>query len=99
MSAIEQVFAVSRQIQNGRTLDYIWDYTLQELEELQEELRGADGPDGVEGEAVDVIICLLDLIAQKNPDKTPAELSALVEETLQKKSQKWADKHSAPLNG
>lgn len=98
MSAIEQVFAISRQVENGRNLEYVWRYTLDELDELRDELLGANGPDGVEGEAVDAIICLLDLVAVKNPDLTPAELTEMVNALLVKKSNKWLDKHSAPLN-
>jgi hypothetical protein len=46
------------------------------------------GDDGVVGEAIDSIICLLDLIYVHNPNITEEELVAIAT----KKCQKWRDK-------
>ena len=45
----------------------------------------------IEGEAADVILCILDTLASVYPEMTHDELSEMLEKQLIKKSQKWID--------
>jgi NTP pyrophosphatase (non-canonical NTP hydrolase) len=81
----------------GRTKYSVLSSTMAELGELAEEVmiergnsyKGA-GVDGIIGEAVDTIVCLLDLIHLANPDMTEQEL----DEIALKKLNKWVTKVS-----
>jgi NTP pyrophosphatase (non-canonical NTP hydrolase) len=78
---INQILAMSASINNNRSVSQIFTYTIEEIGELATELNIADGyskkepgSDGVIGEAVDAIICLVDLIYKHNPTITEADL-------------------------
>lgn len=88
-SLIESTFAVSDSIKNGRTLRDVFRHGQDEMDELDAELVQAQnglqpGPDGVVGEAIDVILCMLDLIHLERPDMTEVEIAAYAEQKLAK---------------
>ncbi len=63
----DYVFGVSDKLKDGRTIADVIGHTMEELGELATEVKIADGKsykdpgvDGIVGEAVDVIVCLLD---------------------------------------
>ena len=43
----------------------------------------------IEGEAADIIICVIDTLASAYPDLTPTQLTDMITHQLGKKSQKW----------
>lgn len=43
----------------------------------------------IEGEAADIILCVIDTLASVYPDLTPIELANMLSLHLEKKSQKW----------
>lgn len=97
---ISATFAASDAIRNGRTRSDVLDHARGEMEELGDEVvfanaGDAPGPDGVVGEAIDVILCMLDLIHIERPDMTEAEITAYAE----KKLAKWQAGAAATQNG
>jgi hypothetical protein len=87
---LKTVRAYSERIQDGRSLQDIHDHLYDELLELNTELYSYEpGEDGIAGEAIDVILCALDLIFKSAPDMTDAEIVAYAD----KKCQKWAKKY------
>jgi hypothetical protein len=88
---LKMVRAYSERIQNGRSLEDINNHLHDELRELNMEMYGYEsGEDGIAGEAIDVILCALDLIFKAAPDMTDADIVAYAD----KKCQKWARKYS-----
>lgn len=92
---MKDLFAVvreySNQIKNGRKPHDIFNYLLDEVRELEEEMFGVgDGKDGIAGEAVDVILCALDLIFKVEPNWTDQDIVKYAET----KCEKWARKYS-----
>ena len=86
---IDLILSYCRSIKNNRTFNSVWFYTGQEHAELTIEVGNRDkgvepGSDGVLGEAVDTILCLVDLIYQDNPDITEEEIMAVVQRKLDK---------------
>lgn len=78
-------------IKNNRTVFSAFKHAESEMVELSEELNnynlGNDqGIDGIVGEATDVILCMLDIISQYNPDLTMKELE---EKYFEQKFNKW----------
>lgn len=90
MSLVELVFKHSEQIKNSRTEASITEHLIEEVFELKDEVYNSDvfgsGPDGVFGEAVDIIICALDLIKVNNPNITEEQIM----EYANSKCEKWA---------
>lgn len=81
----------SNKIENNRTPQDIYESLREEVTELEAEVFNyGDGKDGVAGEAIDVILCALDLIYKNNPEWTNEDIVAYAE----KKCQKWAQKYS-----
>ena len=81
----------SNKIENNRTTQDIYESLREEVSELEAEVFNyGDGKDGVAGEAIDVILCALDLIYKNNPEWTNEDIVAYAE----KKCQKWAQKYS-----
>ena len=81
MSLIQKTFAASDKIKNGRNQTRILAHTVAEVGELAEEVVIANGfshkepgADGIIGEAVDVIVCALDMIHQTDPTVTEEDL-------------------------
>jgi hypothetical protein len=86
---IDKILRVCRRIKNGRDINTVDHAIYCELGELQaEQFKVAQqvepGPDGVVGEAVDVILCLVDLIYQYQPDIGIHELNAVIDRKLYK---------------
>lgn len=78
-------------IQDGRTPEVIFTHLQDEAAELSTEISSRiPGEDGVAGEAIDVMLCALDLVFKARPDWTDADIAAYAE----RKCQKWAAKHS-----
>lgn len=92
MSLVEDILKYSKEIQNGRTIASIWQHTLSEVSELSYEIDVLDGTlppeyggeDGLIGEAIDGILCLVDLIHQHNPEITEDELRTIAAKKLEK---------------
>jgi len=97
MSIIGDIFIASDQIDNGRSLNDIMLHSMTEIGELTEELiikNGRSykdgGDDGIVGEAIDVILCMVDMIRIHSPETTEEELRAIAS----KKLDKWVEKYS-----
>lgn len=95
MDIVRKTFEVADSVKNNRKPSDILLYATTELGECAEELlistgysHKKPGADGVIGEAIDTIICLLDLIRVYDPEITVEEL----ENIATKKLQKWKDK-------
>ena len=89
---VSLVRGTSESIQNGRSIHFILGSTMSELGELAEEVNieysdssyKNPGKDGVVGEAIDTIICLLDLIYAVNPELTEEEICNIASTKLEK---------------
>lgn len=91
---LELVRTYSDTIKNGRDLAYIFEGLQEEVDELEVEIFGdIEGKDGIPGEAIDVILCALDLLFKSAPDWTNEDIVAYAE----KKCQKWARKYHKEL--
>lgn len=87
---LEVVRTYSNDIKNGRDLAYIFEGLREEVDELEAEVFGYErGDDGIPGEAVDVILCALDLIYKAAPEWSNEDIVAYAE----KKCEKWAKKY------
>jgi NTP pyrophosphatase (non-canonical NTP hydrolase) len=93
---IEHIFKISEQVKNDRNITNVMLSTMSEIGELSTEVEIHSGisyktpsDDGVFGEAIDCIICLVDLIKTHNPDVTIQE----IEEYVKKKCNKWVQKN------
>ncbi|MEY8802119.1 hypothetical protein AB9K35_17720 [Leisingera sp. XS_AS12] len=89
---IHAVVGRAADIDNGRTALDVLDYTLTELGELAEEIiiaRGASykapGKDGVAGEAIDLALCLIDLLRLSHSGDICGIASDTVREALASK--------------
>ena len=94
-SLVTTVFATSEDIKNGRVPMTVLPFVMEEVGELALEVAidfgisaKPEGDDGVIGEAIDSIICLLDLIKLHKPDITEYELV----EVANRKCSKWRAK-------
>lgn len=92
---ISQILQMAASIKNDRTVSQIFTYTIEEIGELATELNIEDGysnkdpgKDGIVGEAVDAIICLIDLIYTHRPTITEDELAQVCANKLTK----WKEK-------
>ena len=92
---IDIVFNTSDKIQNNRTPFEILAHLTEELGELAEEMiiheglsYKSAGKDGIVGEAVDAIICILDLVHRTRPECTADQLAKIAE----LKCSKWEEK-------
>lgn len=88
-SMIEATFAASDSIKDGRAARFVYQHACSEMDELDAEIvqkqNGLEpGPDGIVGEAIDVILCMLDLIHLERPEMTEAEIAAYAEIKLAK---------------
>lgn len=89
---IKNVFEVSDKVKNNRTPSTVLLHLVQEIGELSTEIQIEEGhiqktpsDDGIVGEAIDVIICALDIIRIHNPEITEEEIISY----CQKKLNKW----------
>jgi len=92
---VNRCLAMSRRIKDSRTPSDIFFKLGEEFGELSQELLiqagkhyKPAGKDGVIGEALDMIVCLIDLIHRHQNDVTEEQLA----EMIQKKLNKWAEK-------
>jgi hypothetical protein len=92
MGIIDVVFEASDEVQNKRTVGDALRALYEEAGELSTEVsvkRGLSnkkpGKDGIVGEAVDVILCALDIIRLENPLMT----SKAIKKLAQIKCDKW----------
>ena len=89
-----------KEVKNNRDFLDVYSHLKGEVKELEAEVAnlyaGHDaGEDGVTGEAVDVILCALDLISITNPNLSWEEL----QEVMEKKYNKWKRIYGADKNG
>lgn len=94
---INETWERTARIKNGRTVKDVMCSVAEEVGELATEVRikygqsyKVAGPDGIQGEAIDAIAAILDLIKVDNPDLTIEE----VMRTLDYKLNKWELKES-----
>ena len=105
MSLVGLVRAFSSQIRNERSVHFILGSTMSELGELAEEVNiefsnssyKKPGKDGVVGEAIDTIICLLDLIYKVNPNLSEEELCEIALKKLNKWKKSVKDKENGTV--
>ena len=97
MTIVQNIFETSDAIQNGRTRQDVLNYTMTEIGELMEEFiistgksYKQPGADGIIGEAVDTIICLIDLIRIEDPTLREEDL----QEIFCAKLAKWKSQHA-----
>ena len=93
--SIDIVLKYCKEIKNNRNLDSIFNHASGEMIELKDEIDvqkagKAPGRDGVNGEAIDVILCQIDLLYMNGCTKS--EMVAIME----KKCQKWKEVYSIP---
>lgn len=91
--SMQMIFDVSDQVANDRSLRDIFAHGEEEIAELREELDKFDvgaepGEDGITGEAIDVILCMVDLIRRHDPTLTVDQL----QQRMTVKMNKWLTK-------
>jgi NTP pyrophosphatase (non-canonical NTP hydrolase) len=93
MSLITDILATSKTIDNNRTPTEVLGYSMTELGELAEEVliknstisnHKKEGKDGIVGEAIDLILCAVDLIYLDNPDITEEDIQKIARQKLLK---------------
>jgi hypothetical protein len=87
------VWEYSDRIRDGRKHYHVYEHGMLEMEELREELAKdllglSPGEDGIAGEAVDVILCMLDVIYIAHPEMSGTD----VLEIVKRKCAKWERK-------
>lgn len=99
---VNRCLAMSRRIKDSRMVHEVSYKLGEEFGELSQELLIAagkhykkPGKDGVIGEALDMIVCLIDLIYCHQHDVTEEQLA----EMIQRKLDKWAEKAEQMLPG
>ena len=92
---LDKIFQQLRSIEKERTIESSLIYAMSEMGELSEELLKISGhsikpenSDGVIGEAIDVIVCLLDIIQLHSKNITGEEIETII----QNKITKWTNK-------
>ena len=92
-SAIRFVIESSRRIKNGRDEGYVLRYAFGEMHELEDEVNnGSNGVDGIEGEAIDVMQCMVDIICVANPNLSAEAIEEMISQRLIAKTRKWLAK-------
>lgn len=92
MTFVKETLNTCSHVQNDRTLQDVLTHLMTEVGELAQEIQivegksyKEEGADGVVGEAVDVIICALDIIKLYRPSiKEDYDLSRIVQPKLKK---------------
>lgn len=87
---VEEILAACERIKNDRNLCSVFLHLKEEVQELNTEViasvfSNAQGEDGIIGEAVDVILCAVDVIYQQNPSITKEQIA----EVVARKIAKW----------
>jgi hypothetical protein len=95
ISFVDQTLQNSKRIKNGRTRYAVLAKAQEELGELAQEVMISqddhykpEGKDGIIGEAIDLMVCCIDIIYGVNPNITEAEMQVI----LKKKLAKWVEK-------
>lgn len=98
-SLIAETFAVSDRVKNGRTVTDVLTHATTELGELAQEVIIAEGrsykdegKDGIVGEAIDLMLCAIDIIRVARPDLTEAQ----IQDIARPKLAKWEEKAYRP---
>jgi hypothetical protein len=73
-----------------RTVDDAYSHMVLEVEELRTAILYNDGDDGTFGEAIDVILCALDVIFLDNPNVTKEDITAYAVKKLNKWKETYA---------
>lgn len=82
---IELIFKYCGDITNSRDIYSVFRHLDSEHQELYRAIfENVDDEDGVVGEAIDVILCAVDIIFQHNPDLTEQDLLPIVQRKLDK---------------
>jgi hypothetical protein len=94
---IEKIISACKSMSNNRDLSSIMKHLLSETKELEDEVTKSingetAGTDGVVGEAIDVILCAVDLIYQKVPSISKEYISFLVGQKIEKWETEYKDK-------
>ena len=91
MDIISKTFEISDMIKDDRNLNDILNATIQELGELATEISintgyrfAPPGKDGIVGEAIDTIVCLLDIIHKFDPTISKIDIERIAEVKLNK---------------
>lgn len=99
MRVITEILDVCREIKSDRSVGTIFVNLEGEMNELYNEIwdsLGDDqtnhGEDGIVGEAVDVILCAVDIIYKDNPLISEVEISRIVAKKLAKWRAKYEEK-------
>lgn len=102
-TAISSIVAFSKKIKDDRDINKIFLHAMTEMGELSEEIlidKGLSykepGVDGVVGEAVDLLICIVDLLhfhlKQKGVDLSGGVIDAYIKDVAENKLKKWEEK-------
>ena len=99
---IDETLARSKRIKNGRSCQDVLSSVMEEVGELATEVRikygqsyKEPGKDGIQGEAIDAIAAIIDLMYVDNPDITKEEILRYLDYKLNK----WELSESAHLLG
>ncbi len=92
----DNILGKCKEVENGRNVKTIFNHMESEMDELWDEVNRfskgiSAGEDGISGEAVDVILCALDLISKSNPEMTDDDLKNIID----KKFNKWKMKYGS----
>lgn len=98
---LNNVFTVSRQIEDKRTLNDVLTSLVSEVGELAEEIKiesgrsyKSPGRDGIKGEVIDCINCLVDILYVHDRKMTALEFDSIMSAKLTK----WLDKSTQTRN-
>lgn len=94
---LDKTLEVCQRIENSRDLSSIFNHAKGEMEELNNEivdfnLGRPEGSDGVVGEAVDVMLCMVDIIYKRNPDITKEQIFSVICNKLDKWERLYSNK-------
>ncbi|MNC12635.1 hypothetical protein D3C75_603590 [compost metagenome] len=86
MSVVSEILSVCSTIKFERTVHTVYRHLESEIDELAVEIYCTDdkGEDGVIGEAVDVMLCAIDIMYKDSPNITEDEISKVVQRKLAK---------------
>lgn len=84
MSVVNEILRVASVIDSPRTTKTIFNHLTTEVLELYDEIYGEEGEDGIVGEAVDVILCAVDIIYKHQPNIIEADIMKVVDRKLNK---------------
>lgn len=96
INSMHRIFALSKNSLNTLPIFVRNSKIMEEVGEFSEALMSQQGylphktmKEPLEGEAADVIICVLDTLAAAHPEKTAEELVTLMSDQIAVKCEKW----------